>query len=83
MTRTEALKQSLPIHLLRSTDEHGCACHFIIRATPSNLSKLNAAQGKFIDIRDYAEILFSGFGADPLPSTRATIHAQFGVELPE
>ena len=82
MIHTQIVQNSLPIHLLRSQDADGCACHFVIRTSASSLTKLTAVQGKSIDIRDYAEILFAGFGTDPLPSTREKIRVEFGVELP-
>jgi hypothetical protein len=79
----ERLMAHYPIHFIRTTDEEGEACFFLIRASQNNYQKLMASKHlRSIDISDYGEVLASGFG-EPTEALRREIKETYGVDLPE
>lgn len=83
MSRAEKVKESLPVQFLTTQDEAGCACYFVVRATPSALTKLRASKGKQLDIAEHAEILASGYGHTPTSDVRKEFKRKYGLVLPE
>jgi len=78
------IQQSWPAHFVRSTDEWGDACYFVIRTPQARFEQLQQQRRLGpIDIADYGEILLSGFGDYPTPALRAQLERDHGVSLPE
>lgn len=76
------VKGTLPVHLLRTRNEEGEPCYFILRSSNANLAKLNAKKGKeSVDIADYGEILASGYGTRPSERILEMLKKRFDVEL--
>jgi hypothetical protein len=81
--RKQALKQvkdSLPIHLIRTRNKYGEACFFVVRTSQAQFQKLMAKQKKeSVNVADYGEILASGYGEKPTESVCIQLREQYGV----
>ena len=79
----QRLRESYPIHFIRTIDDDGEACFFVLRATPANFQKLMVTKQKRpVDIADYGEVLASGFGT-PSDALRSEMKAKYDIDLPE
>lgn len=73
--------QHLPVHFIRTTDAHGCACYFVLQGKPSDIRRLQSQRGA-VTLTDYGTILESGFDHTPLPEVCARLKAQYGLDIP-
>lgn len=68
MTFVERVRKSdgSAMHLIRTYDENGAACWFLLKANERNLVKLGrTSYDDIIDLTQYGEIIASGWGHEP------------------
>jgi|GEM_PF-2409529 len=61
-------KSGQPIHLVRCTDLQGRKCYFFLMCSMEKVKQLQSPENKqkdSLDLRDYGNIVASGFGVDP------------------
>lgn len=76
------IKNSLPVQFLRTLNEEGESCYFVLRGSKASFSKLAAKKGKeCVDIAEYGEVLASGYGTRPSTRVLAMLKNKFDVEL--
>ena len=83
-THATALKQQLPVHILRTKNREQEDCYFILRASTVQYNKLMAKRAReSVNIADYGEILASGYGRTISAQIIAQLREKYGIELPQ
>lgn len=82
--RKNRVKESLPIHFIRTHDPAGNTCYFLLRTSQSSYMKLMAKRHKEeVDIADFGEVLYSGNGSAPSEKERLMLKTKYGITIPE
>ncbi len=73
-----------PVHVIRTIDEHGDACFFVLRTSHTEFTRLmEDRQHERVNMALYGEILESGYGDYPSQTQRDRLKRLHRVELPE
>ena len=76
------IKETQPVHFLRTRNEEGEPCYFVLRGSNAHISKLAAKKGReSVDVADYGEILASGYGTHPSTRILEMLKKKFDVDL--
>ena len=79
----QRLKAQYPIHFIRTQDDEGEKCFFVLQASLANYQKLMVTKKRrTVDIADYGEVLASGFGT-PSDSLRKEMKEKYDIDLPD
>lgn len=75
-------RSTLPVQLLRTRNEDGVSCYFVIRSDKLHSRQLLAKRGREqVNIDEYGEILASGYGSQPSTHILTMLKTRYGVEL--
>lgn len=78
------VQRNNPVHLLRTIDEQGDACFFVLRTSQTEFNRLlEDRQHARVNIAHYGEILESGYGDYPNEIQRERLKRLHKVDLPE
>lgn len=76
-------QQSLPVHLLRTSNRDGEQCYFVLRASRAHFTQLIAKRGKEeVNVADFGQILASGYGRHPSASILSMLKTRYNIEVP-
>lgn len=73
-----------PIHFIHGNDQNGRRCYFFILAPQHKYSMLENHFGHdTVNVRDYGQIVASGFGRIPSAKTLQNLKETYGYEFPQ
>lgn len=72
---------SMAVHFMLCKDVAGNDCYFFLTASPQKLFALKGIEDGIFDLRDYGQIIASGFGRVPDAATKAELHEKYHIDV--
>ena len=81
----EKFKKSgaVPIHLVRCKNAAGRDCYFFLMCSQQKIKTLKAVMDGIFNLKDYGEIIASGFGHTPSETIRKKLKDEYNFDANE
>lgn len=74
---------TVPIHLVRCKDVHGRDCYHFVIASHHKIDALKAIEDGVFDVKDYGEVVASGFGSEPSQAVKDMLWEKYQFNADE